>query len=55
MMKLPAFVLLSTLASSSMATAASGRLPFLADDFSGAQARARSGKLPLFVEVGAPW
>jgi hypothetical protein len=55
MMRVPTFVLLSTLTSSAMAMASSGRLPFVADDFAGAQARARSGKLPLFVEVGAPW
>jgi hypothetical protein len=55
MVKLPALMLLSALASSTVAAATSGPLPFIADDFSGARARAGRGKLPLFVEVGAPW
>lgn len=38
--------------------AAAGRsivLPFVENDFPGALARAREAKLPLFVEVWAPW
>jgi len=30
-------------------------LPFVENDFSAAVARAREAKLPLFVEVWAPW
>ena len=55
MVKLPALVLLSALASSTVATAAPGPLPFIADDFAAARAKAGKGKVPLFVEVGAPW
>jgi ABC-type enterobactin transport system permease subunit len=55
MVKLPALVLLSALASSTVATATPGPLPFIADDFAAARARARNARVPLFVEVGAPW
>lgn len=30
-------------------------LPFIADDYSGALARARAKNLPIFVEAWAPW
>ena len=55
MVKFPTLVLLSALASSTMATMTQGRLPFIADDFAKARAMAGKSKLPLFVEVGAPW
>jgi hypothetical protein len=35
--------------------ATSGPLPFINDDFARARAEATRGKLPIFVEVGAPW
>ena len=55
MVRLPALVLLSALASSTAATATTGPLPFIADDVAAARAKAVKGKVPLFVEVGAPW
>ena len=38
-------------------TVATGRgaLPFIHDDFPGAQAEARARDVPVFVEVWAPW
>lgn len=30
-------------------------LPFVENDFAGASAQAKEAKLPLFVEVWAPW
>ncbi len=30
-------------------------LPFIADDYPGALARARAKNLPIFVEAWAPW
>ena len=30
-------------------------LPFIADDYAGALARARAKNLPIFVEAWAPW
>ena len=30
-------------------------VPFIADDYPGALAQARSKKLPIFVEAWAPW
>jgi len=38
---------------SAVATAA--RLPFIEDDYPRALAEARAKKLPLFVDVWAPW
>lgn len=55
MVKLPALVMLSALASCTAATATTGPLPFISDDFAAARAKAGKGKVPLFVEVGAPW
>lgn len=37
------------------ATASAASLPFLQDDFTRARAEATARKLPLFVEVWAPW
>ena len=37
------------------AATAAVALPFIENDFSTALARAREAKLPLFVEVWAPW
>ena len=37
------------------AAAASARLPFVEDDYPKALADARHRKLPIFVEVSAPW
>jgi hypothetical protein len=53
MVKIPALVLSMALASSPLA-AANG-LPFIADDYARARSEAIKDKLPLFVEVGAPW
>jgi hypothetical protein len=52
MKKLSMWVLLSVLATS--ATAAT-RLPFIEDDYTRAVADATRQKLPVFVEVWAPW
>lgn len=52
MKKLSLWVLL--LALSAPAIAATG-LPFIHDDSAKALAEAKQRKLPLFVEVGAPW
>jgi hypothetical protein len=54
MLKLKTLFLLSALASSVMA-ATSGPLPFINDDIARARTEAARGKVPLFVEVGAPW
>jgi hypothetical protein len=45
-------VVLAALAPSARAATA---LPFTADDVAGARAQATARKLPLFVEVWAPW
>jgi hypothetical protein len=37
------------------ATAHAAPLPFIADDFDRARATATARKLPMFVEVWAPW
>ena len=55
MVKIPVLVLIPALASSAMAASTPGRLPFITDDYARARAEALKGKLPLFVEVGAPW
>jgi len=38
-----------------MVAATPGRLPFIADDYAKARAEASRNKLPLFVDVWAPW
>ena len=38
-----------------LAAQASAALPFVSDDLASARAQARARKLPLFVEVWAPW
>jgi hypothetical protein len=35
--------------------AASGSLPFVADDYAGARDEARARNVPLVVDVWAPW
>ena len=45
----------STLLLSLLALAAPDRISFVADDYAGARATAVARKLPLFVEVWAPW
>ena len=52
-MKLTSLAILSALATS--AAAAPSPLPFIADDAERARAEATSRKLPIFVEVWAPW
>jgi hypothetical protein len=37
------------------ATVASANLPFIRDDYARARAEANRRKLPMFVEVWAPW
>lgn len=58
-MKLSACVLVVTLASTSMAPppglVGASRLPFTADDYKRARTEAIGRRLPLFVEVWAPW
>jgi len=53
MKKLFALILLSLLGTSSLATAAS--LPIINDDYGKARAEATERKLPLLVDVWAPW
>jgi hypothetical protein len=53
MTKLSMLVLVSTVASS--AAAATGPLPFIADDFARARAEAMRRHVPVFVDVWAPW
>ena len=50
---MPASILLLVLAAPHVATA--NPLRFIADDYPGALAEARQRKLPVFVEVWAPW
>ncbi|MBZ5537205.1 MAG: hypothetical protein LAO31_14720 [Acidobacteriia bacterium] len=52
MKKLSMWVLLSMLATSAFATT---RLPFIEDDYPRALFEAKRQKLPVFVEVWAPW
>jgi hypothetical protein len=49
MKRLPILLLLSMMATSAMA------LPMIQDDYARARAEAQRRKLPLFVEVWAPW
>ena len=37
------------------ASAATGVLPFIEDDYTKALAEARSRQVPLFIEAWAPW
>ena len=53
-MKLSALVLITALVPSA-APAMPGRLPFIADDYARARAEATRRRLPLFVDVWAPW
>jgi hypothetical protein len=53
--RLSALLLLSTLASSAVLSAAPSRLPFIEDDYARARAEANKRKVPLYVEVWAPW
>jgi hypothetical protein len=55
MVKLMTSVLVSAMASSAMAAPAPTRLPFVVDDYASARAEAERKKIPLFVEVWAPW
>jgi hypothetical protein len=55
MMKFSTLVLLSALMPSTIASAAPSRLPFIDDDYARARAEATQRKLPLFVDVWAPW
>lgn len=50
MRKLPILLLFSTLATSAL-----GSLPMIHDDYAKARAEAQRRKLPIFVEVWAPW
>jgi hypothetical protein len=52
MKKLSMWVLLSMLTTSGIAAT---RLPFIEDDYTRAVAEATRRKLPVFVEVWAPW
>jgi hypothetical protein len=51
-MFVPALGIMLTLASAPAGTA---RLPFINDDYARARAVATQRKLPLFVDVWAPW
>jgi len=55
MVKLMTSVFVSVLSSSAIAAATPPRLPFIADDYARARAEANRSRLPLFVEVWAPW
>ena len=54
-MKLSTLILLAGLAPPAVASAMPGPLPFIADDFARARAEANRRKLPIFVDVWAPW
>jgi len=54
-MKIPTALLLMALTTSAMASVPASRLPFIDDDYTKARAEASRRKLPLFVEVWAPW
>ena len=54
-MKGSAFLLVSTLLASQVASATTGSLPFIRDDYARARAEANRRKLPMFVDVWAPW
>ena len=48
-------ILLAALASAAPGPSAQGRLPIIADDYAKALSEAKERKVPLFVEVWAPW
>jgi hypothetical protein len=50
MKRLSMLMLISTLATSAMAS-----LPIITDDYAKARAEAQRRKVPIFVEVWAPW
>ena len=54
-MKRSAWILLAALAPSAVASAMPGPLPFIADDYPRARAEANRRKVPLFVDIWAPW
>jgi hypothetical protein len=54
MKRISTWILLSALATSALASA-TAPLPFIDDDFATARAEASRRKLPLFVDVWAPW
>ena len=54
MKRISTWILVSALATSALASATT-RLPFIDDDFATARAEAGRRKLPLFVDVWAPW
>jgi len=54
-MKLSTVVLLSLFAASAAASVPARGLPVINDDYAKARAEASNRKLPLFVEVWAPW
>ncbi len=53
--RLSTLLLLSALAASSVLSAAPTRLPFIEDDYARARAEAAKRKVPLYIEVWAPW
>ena len=55
MSRMPAVLLLSLLAASSMSMAPTGGLPVVNDDVARARAEANRRHVPVFVEVWAPW
>jgi hypothetical protein len=52
MKKLAVWMLLSAFGTSAFATE---HLPFIDDNYTKARAEARRRKLPLFIDVWAPW
>jgi hypothetical protein len=55
MKKLATLLVIAALASSAGATIAPSRLPVINDDYARAQAEATQRRVPIFVEVWAPW
>jgi hypothetical protein len=55
MLKLSAFVLAASFGSWALAVAAPGPLPVINDDVTRALSEATQRRVPLFVEVWAPW
>ena len=54
-MKLSTLLLVSALLPATMARATPGPLPFINDDYVRARAEANRRRLPMFVDVWAPW
>jgi hypothetical protein len=50
-----ALIGLVLLAGAAPASASTGVLPFIEDDYTKALAEARSRQVPLFIEAWAPW